>query len=133
MAAPVEMGEPRSKAAFFEAIAVFGAAFLIRRRLRSTGWRFPRQCRRAISDRRWKQADTASSRQSLRRFLEQGAARGWLGASDLDSALEAYFDLLIGSVTMGQLLRTEPLPDQDALRRRAERAAASLRRLAMSF
>ena len=50
-----------------------------------------------------------------------------------NSALEAYFDLLIGSVTMGQLLRTEPLPGQDALRRRAERAAAALRRLAMSF
>jgi AcrR family transcriptional regulator len=137
MAAPIEMAEPRSKAAFFEAIAAFGEAFLTRLVDPTTIALY----RLAIAEPGlWSdlgQALEASGhapvRQSLRRFLDQGAARGWLGGSDLDSALEAYFDLLIGSVTMGQLLRTEPFPDPDALRRRAERAATALRRLAMSF
>jgi AcrR family transcriptional regulator len=137
MAAPIEMAEPRSKAAFFEAIAAFGAAFLVRLVDPTTIALY----RLAIAEpgpssdlgQALEASGHAPVRQSLRRFLEHGAARGWLGGSDLDSALEAYFDLLIGSVTMGQLLRTEPLPGQDALRRRAERAAAALRRLAMSF
>ena len=137
MAAPIEIAEPRSKAAFFEAIAVFGAAFLTRLVDPTTIALY----RLAISEpgpssdlgQALEASGHAPVRKSLRRFLELGAARGWLGGSDLDSALEAYFDLLIGPLTMGQLLRTEPLPDQDALRRRAERAAASLRRLAMSF
>ena len=71
--------------------------------------------------------------EGMRRFLGQGAAQGWLEASDLDTLTEAYIDLLMGSVTMGQLLRTEPVPDGRALGRRAERAAAALKLLAKGF
>jgi AcrR family transcriptional regulator len=137
LSAPVEIAEPRSKAAFFEAMVPFGVAFLTRLvdpgtialyRLALAEAGPSNDLGQALETRRY-----APARESLRRFLEQGAARGWLGASDLDSVLDAYFDLLIGSTVMGQLLRTEPLPDQDALRRRAEFAATALRRLAMSF
>ena len=65
------------------------------------------------------QALEASERRPVvegtRRFLAEGAARGWLEASDLDALTEAYFDLLVGSVTMGQLLRSEPAPDPPRL------------------
>jgi len=137
MTAPVEIAEPRSKAAFFEAIIAFGAAFLTRLVDPTTIAIYRLAISEAGPSSDLGQALEASGqapvRQSLRRFLEQGAARGWLGGSDLDAATEAYFDLLIGSVTMAQLLRTEPIPDSGALNRRAERAATALRRLAPSF
>jgi len=131
MMAPIDMTAPRSKAAFFEAVASFGAVFLGRLVEPTTIALYRLAICEAGPSNDLGQALEASGRapvvEGMRRFLGQGAAQGWLETSDLDALTEAYFDLLIGSVTMGQV------PDAGALHRRAERAAAALKLLAKGF
>ena len=105
--APIHMTAPRSKAAFFEAIVSFGAVFL-GRLVEPTTIALYRLaiCEAGGPSDDLGQALEASGRapviEGMRRFLGQGAAQGWLEASDLDTLTEAYIDLLMGSVTMGR-------------------------------
>jgi AcrR family transcriptional regulator len=82
MAAGIEIAEPRTKAAFFEAIAAFGATFLTRLVDPTTIALYRLAIAEAGPSSDLGQALEASghapARQSLRRFLEQGAVRGWL-------------------------------------------------------
>ncbi len=137
MMAPIDMTAPDSKIAFFETITSFGVVFLSRLVEPTTIALYRLAICEAGPSNDLGQALEASGRalvvEGMRRFLGEGAARGWLEADDLDALTETYFDLLIGSVTMGQLLRTDAAPDGALISRRAERAATALTLLAKSF
>ena len=130
MLAPVDTWAPRGRNEYFDALEQFGVSFLSRLLDPSTVALY----RLAIADANptgelgqalWSSGH-APVQQGIRRFLEQGAALGHI-CTDMDGALEAYFDRLMGSLLLGQLLRAEAPPDLTALRRRAEAAAALLK------
>ncbi len=131
MLAPVDTSAPRGRNEYFDALERFGVSFLSRLLDPSTVALY----RLAIADANptgelgqalWSSGH-APVKQGIRRFLEQGAALGHIVCADMDGALEAYFDRLMGSLLFGQLLRAEAPPDLTALRRRAEAAAAPLK------
>lgn len=130
MLAPVDTSAPRGRNEYFDALERFGVS-LSRLLDPSTVALY----RLAIADANptgelgqalWSSGH-APVKQGIRRFLEQGAALGHIVCADMDGALEAYFDRLMGSLLFGQLLRAEAPPDLTALRRRAEAAAAPLK------
>ncbi len=134
MTAPIAMTPPASSAEFFAAIEAFGATFLARLVDPTTIALY----RLAISEtdptNDLGQALEANGRapvfERMRRYVGEGAARGWIESSDLDLLTESYFDLLMGSLTMQRLLGTGPAPDEATLRGRAKRATRMLKLLA---
>ena len=131
MLAPVRASAPVSRDEYFDALERFGVSFLSRLLDPSTVSLY----RLAIADTNatsdlgqalWSSGH-APVKQGIRRFLEQGAALGHIVCADADAALETYFDRLMGTLPLGQLLRAEAPPNPTALRRRARAAAALLK------
>jgi AcrR family transcriptional regulator len=112
MIAPIAMAAPESPAEFFATIEAFGATLLARLVDPTTIALY----RLAISEsgptNDLGQALEANGRarvfKRMRGYIGEGASRGWIEAPDLDALTEAYFDLLIGALTMERLLGDGP-------------------------
>ncbi len=137
MTAPIAMAPPQSAADFFATVEAFGAALLGRLADPTTIALYRLAICETDPANALGQALETNGRahvfERMRGYVGEGAARGWIEASDLDALTEAYFDLLIGSLTMERLLGAGSGPGEARLAARARRAANALKALSGHF
>ena len=137
MMAPIAMAPPQSAAEFFATIEAFGATLrarlidpttiaLYRLAICETGP--ANDLGQALEE-----SGRARVVGRMRAYVGEGAARGFIEAADLDALTDAYFDLLMGSLTMERLLGAGSGFDEARLSARARRATKALKALSGDF
>ncbi len=134
MTAPIEMEPPQTSDEFFATIEAFGATFLTRLLDPSTIALYRLAIAESGPADDLGRALNANGRDRvtdrLRRYIGEGAARGFIDTSDLDTLTDVYLDLLTGWLLVRTLLDAESPPNERSLRDRVERAAKEFRLMA---